>query len=95
MSLEYGDWDEEAEAHLHAAADELDRLRVRVAWFDRYTPLGISPEWINAIAQDNDELRAVIENAPHANECPISLHDYFGDTPAKGIRCTCWKADAL
>lgn len=39
-----------------------------------------------AAADEVDQLRAVIENAPHAYEC-------FADF-APGSECICWKADA-
>lgn len=42
------------------------------------------------IMEQRDQLRAVIENAPHATEC-------WKNYPPQGESgiCTCWKADAL
>lgn len=45
---------------------------------------------IEKAADEVERLRAVIENAPHAEECPLS----FAPTPGT-YSCNCWKADAL
>lgn len=73
----------QARRPLFEAAAEVDRLRKDLAfWTER------ADTW-KRLARDErnvtDQLRAVIESAPHSAIC-----DWYEDKP-----CTCWKADAL
>lgn len=63
-----------------AAANEVDRLRAKVARRD--TKLG-------DYAVELDRLRAVIENAPHDQSGADGCMSLVGG------KCDCWKADAL
>ncbi|MDR6172669.1 hypothetical protein [Curtobacterium sp. SORGH_AS_0776] len=70
-------WNDEAEAAdlLRVAAVEVDRLRAEMATVSINAGLRL------------EELRAVIENAPHEWTCPARQGDH--------LMCLCWKADVL
>ncbi len=75
------DWASEAEQGLIAAADEVDRLRTEsAAWSAQAIE---TAEVLGKTGIEVGRLRAVIENAPHEEDCPAE----YG--------CTCWKVGAL
>lgn len=87
--------DEKLFSMVAAAADEVDRLRAALKDADNRLALGVlvnldGEQFVDhpvmqMLAERNERLRSVIENAPHAYEC-------FADF-APGSECTCWKAD--
>lgn len=49
-------------------------------------------EGMEGLAEARDRLRAVIGNAPHAEDCSHGQLEMFTHAP---LPCTCWKAEAL
>lgn len=64
-----------------AAADEVDRLRMKVEH-----QRAVNRRNIDAMTGEHDRLRAVIVNAPHQLDCSTQTHASV---------CDCWKADVL
>lgn len=85
--VEHG-WDTETGPSLRAAADELDRLRGLFTAEDAF-----SRARIGRADDARDRLRAVIENAPHAEWCASSPDLRIPSDPMG--KCDCWKADVL
>jgi hypothetical protein len=82
-------------AIVDAAADEMDRLRKeldKAVWDSREATNTAEYERRRAekYERELDQLREVIEDAPHMESCRMS---YLSTYPT--ARCTCWKADAL
>lgn len=88
----------EIECDTLAAADEVDRLRTALTDADDRLALGVlvnldGEQFVDhpvmqMLAERNERLHAVIENAPHHWKCRwdgVNVNDV----------CTCWKADAL
>lgn len=71
------------------AADEVDRLRLSDS--NATHQRDQLADALRHSDNENDRLRAVIENAPHGWECAQETYDGHDDS----IACTCWKADAL
>jgi hypothetical protein len=84
-----------AGVELLTAADELDRLRRKLAQNDSTFWREQSDTWKRLANDERDatnRLRAVIENAPHTEACDRSRIVVDRSIPGD---CACWKADAL
>lgn len=79
--------EQDASRLLRAAADEVDRLRAELGTQQR-VDVDLKRA-ADMFLNENERLRAWIENAPHALGCAA------GHSVAAVGSCTCWKADAL
>lgn len=87
---QWQDVDELAEWAI-AAADEVDRLRL--SDWNATSQRDQLADALRRSDNENDRLRAVIENAPHAGDVGVCNRDRDGYSPH--LVCTCWKAGAL
>jgi uncharacterized membrane protein len=77
-----------AQVELTSAADEVDRLRISDSNVTQQRDQLATA--LRRSDNENDRLRAVIENAPHGQRCWTAIRP-----SDNGMKCDCWKAEAL